>query len=478
MAVTPASPPLSHAPPSLGSAVPGGVLRRYGHDLGRLQRWLDALGVAALLPLMSGLTQGPWRSQEQALALGTAMGIALLAPKLGLYDSFRNGSHWSLLRRVFTLWLALVGLVSLALFVLKQGSTMSRELLLLWFGAAGVYLGASHVVSRRILRQLRVHGRNSRCDGYVGSANGYRRLAEEFEQASWLGHGVMPSVVWPEQLQPGARELELLTQRCSEGIPDQWLVEDPGDADLLEAILERLQDQPAPVLLLPRWLSGKRFQPRYCQLGGVEALELWGSSDSHTPLGLKIKRSFDWLAASFILLWWSPLLLAIAVAVKLDSPGPVLFRQRRYGLNGQTFQCLKFRTMRVQEDGPLVVQAQRHDPRITRVGAWLRRWNLDELPQLVNVWRGEMSLVGPRPHAAAHNELYRKQVPGYMRRHGLRPGLTGWAQVLGLRGETETLEKMAARVEADLDYIAHWSLLLDLKIFLLTFLRWRGTNAY
>ena len=134
--------------------------------------------------------------------------------------------------------------------------------------------------------------------------------------------------------------------------------------------------------------------------------------------------------------------------------------------------------MNTQENGSKVVQAKRNDPRVTRVGAVLRSWNLDELPQLVNIWRGEMSLIGPRPHAEAHNEYYRNKVTGYMRRHGLKPGLTGWAQVLGLRGETETVDMMAARVKADIEYIQNWSLLLDVKIFFLTFIRWKQGNAY
>ena len=134
--------------------------------------------------------------------------------------------------------------------------------------------------------------------------------------------------------------------------------------------------------------------------------------------------------------------------------------------------------MTTLENDDRVVQATRNDPRVTRVGAILRRWNLDELPQLVNIWRGEMSLVGPRPHAAAHNDYYRSRIKSYMRRHSLKPGLTGWAQVLGLRGETETIEKMEARVDADIEYIQNWSLKLDVKIFLLTFARWRNKNAY
>jgi putative colanic acid biosysnthesis UDP-glucose lipid carrier transferase len=469
----------AQAPSHLAGLVPGGVLRRYGQDLAQIQRWVDMLGVSLLLWAVSGCTAAPWGRLEQTIALIAALMVALVAPRLGLYESFRASSHWSLMRRLSLLWLVLVGGVSLGLFLFKVGALVSREQLLLWFSAVGVYLAISHLVSRQLLRLMRVHGRNSRCDGYIGSREGLQRLHEEMESAVWLGHTVRAVLCWPQGLLPEEQQLSALRQQIRSGpLPDQWLVEEPPNSQLLNHLLECLQDQPAPVLLLPHWLQHTGCQPRFCQLGRLPALELWGGSEAATPLQLNIKYLFDKLASAFILLWWSPLLLTITLAVKLDSPGPVLFRQRRYGLNGQPFDCLKFRTMFTQDNGAVVVQARRHDPRVTRVGAFLRRWNLDELPQLINVWRGEMSLVGPRPHAEAHNELYRTKVAGYMRRHGLRPGLTGWAQVLGLRGETDTLEKMQARVQADLDYIENWSLWLDLKIFLLTFLRWRSCNAY
>jgi putative colanic acid biosynthesis UDP-glucose lipid carrier transferase len=173
-----------------------------------------------------------------------------------------------------------------------------------------------------------------------------------------------------------------------------------------------------------------------------------------------------------------PVLITIGILIKIESQGPALFRQRRYGINGAAFNCLKFRTMTVLENGNNVDQATRNDPRVTSLGRILRRWSVDELPQLINVWRGEMSMVGPRPHAEAHNEFYRNKVRGYMRRHSLKPGITGWAQVLGLRGATETIAAMDTRVKADLHYINNWNLILDLEILLLTLIRFRSPNAY
>jgi putative colanic acid biosynthesis UDP-glucose lipid carrier transferase len=161
-------------------------------------------------------------------------------------------------------------------------------------------------------------------------------------------------------------------------------------------------------------------------------------------------------------------MLAIALAIKLTSRGPVFFRQRRFGLNGKPIRVLKFRSMTVCEDGAQVVQATKNDARITRLGAFLRRSSLDELPQFLQVLTGEMSIVGPRPHAVAHNETYRALIKGYMLRHKVRPGITGWAQVNGYRGETDTLDKMENRIKYDLEYITEWHLGMDLRIILLT----------
>ena len=181
-----------------------------------------------------------------------------------------------------------------------------------------------------------------------------------------------------------------------------------------------------------------------------------------------VKRISDVVLASIILVLISPLLLAIAIGVKLSSPGPVVFRQKRNGLDGSEITVYKFRSMTTQDNDSVVVQARKDDVRITPFGAFLRRTSLDELPQFFNVLQGRMSIVGPRPHAVAHNEQYRELIKAYMVRHKVKPGITGWAQVNGLRGETETIDKMKARVEYDLEYLRNWSLGLDLQIIVRT----------
>jgi putative colanic acid biosynthesis UDP-glucose lipid carrier transferase len=223
-----------------------------------------------------------------------------------------------------------------------------------------------------------------------------------------------------------------------------------------------LHDTTASVYFTPDIFMFDLIQGRMDTIGGIPVLAV-----CETPfcgMNAIIKRASDIVLASVILTLIAPILAAIAIAVKYTSPGPVLFRQRRYGLDGREIVVYKFRSMTVTEDGPVVRQATKNDNRVTPLGAFLRRTSLDELPQFINVLQGRMSIVGPRPHAVAHNEMYRKLVKSYMVRHKVRPGITGWAQVNGLRGETDTVEKMKARIEYDLDYLRHWSLRLDLRI--------------
>lgn len=231
-------------------------------------------------------------------------------------------------------------------------------------------------------------------------------------------------------------------------------------------LLDGLRDTTASIYFVPDQFVTELIQCRTSSVVDIPVVAV-----CETPFvgvnGLT-KRLSDIVISASALIVLSPLFAIIALLVKASSPGPVLFKQRRYGLDGELIHVYKFRSMRVAEDGAHIRQARRNDERVTRIGALLRRTSLDELPQLVNVLQGRMSLVGPRPHAVAHNELYRKLIKGYMVRHKVRPGITGWAQVNGLRGETDTVDKMAARIRYDLDYLRNWSLRLDLHILFKT----------
>ncbi|HLW25452.1 MAG TPA: undecaprenyl-phosphate glucose phosphotransferase [Steroidobacteraceae bacterium] len=242
-------------------------------------------------------------------------------------------------------------------------------------------------------------------------------------------------------------------------------------------LLDDLRDTTASIYYVPDIFVFDLIQARSGEIFGIPVVAM-----CETPFyGYRgvAKRITDISLSLIILLLLLPLLALIAILVKVSSPGPIIFKQRRYGLDGQEIAIYKFRTMRVTEDGPRIRQASRGDDRITRIGALLRRTSLDELPQLINVLQGRMSLVGPRPHAIAHNEEYRKLIKGYMVRHKVLPGITGLAQVNGFRGETAQLEEMEARVNYDLDYLRHWTPMLDIKIILLTVVRiFRDDKAY
>jgi putative colanic acid biosysnthesis UDP-glucose lipid carrier transferase len=239
----------------------------------------------------------------------------------------------------------------------------------------------------------------------------------------------------------------------------------------IQLLLEQLQDTTACVYLVPNLPSLDLpsldlRQTKTYGINGVPVLALWEIPFSSLQSALKRMLDIALAGPAFILLL--PIMLSIALGVRLTSPGPALFKQLRHGFNGEKFWIYKFRSMRVMENGKKVIQAQRNDSRVTPFGAFLRRTSLDELPQIINVLQGRMSLVGPRPHALAHNQYYRKQIGGYMLRHKVKPGITGWAQVNGLRGETDSLDKMKLRVDYDLYYLKNWSLGLDLLIILRT----------
>lgn len=245
----------------------------------------------------------------------------------------------------------------------------------------------------------------------------------------------------------------------------------------IQELIRELRDTTASVYFVPNIFAFDLVRPRCIEINGMPAFSIC-DSPMHDVSSVA-KRLFDLvLAGSLLLLTW-PVLLAVAVAIKQSSPGPVLFKQRRYGLNGEEILVYKFRSMTVCEDGSNVMQATRDDIRVTPLGGFLRRTSLDELPQIFNVLEGKMSFVGPRPHAVAHNEAYRKLINGYMLRHKVRPGITGLAQVNGLRGETATVDKMQRRVQFDIDYMRHWSLWLDIKILARTaYTLIRDKNAY
>jgi undecaprenyl-phosphate galactose phosphotransferase/putative colanic acid biosynthesis UDP-glucose lipid carrier transferase len=252
----------------------------------------------------------------------------------------------------------------------------------------------------------------------------------------------------------------------------QW-----SDSVRYHAVRERLRVLPLPAFLLPDQSARSILAQPMVEMGSGFAVEF-----QRAPLGfleLAVKRTVDVVLATILLIFLSPLLAMVSILIKVTSAGPVIFRQHRRGFNGHTFTIYKFRTMKVLENGSKIDQARRNDERVTNLGRVLRSTSIDELPQLVNVLRGEMSLVGPRPHALAHDDEYSALIANYAFRHNVKPGITGWAQVNGLRGETRTLDLMERRVDLDLWYINNWSIWIDVLILFRTcILVPRSLNAY
>lgn len=280
----------------------------------------------------------------------------------------------------------------------------------------------------------------------------------------------------PAEGEAGA--LDALPDILKASMVDDVIVALPwNDQPRMEACLQRLRELPVDVHLFPDNHSPFLASQGVSVLGKVAMVRLGARPLS--PFARFVKGAEDRIIGGFVLILAAPIMAVVAIAIKLDSPGPVLFRQKRYGYNNEIFTCFKFRSMRVDAEKQPLRQATRNDPRITRVGGFLRRTSLDELPQILNVMNGTMSLVGPRPHAVEHQTYYQQLVDEYRCRHRMKPGITGWAQIHGFRGETQTLELMRQRVQYDLEYIENWSLALDLRILISTpFACMRGTNAY
>lgn len=260
-------------------------------------------------------------------------------------------------------------------------------------------------------------------------------------------------------------------------IEEVVLFVDPERMSNVRWLARRLRVLPLPVTLVPFGTLAQLFQRSRADIGDTVGIELQRAALS--PTEQAVKRAVDVVFSAVALIGLSPVLLAAAIAIRLDSSGPALFRQTRHGFNGRPFRIYKFRTMIVMENGEIVPQAQKSDKRVTRVGRWLRRFSIDELPQLVNVFIGDMSMVGPRPHASAHDRYFTSTIEKYAFRHHVKSGITGWAQVSGARGETDTLDKMRRRVELDLWYINNWSVWLDFSIMIRTvFVVFSGKDAH
>jgi putative colanic acid biosynthesis UDP-glucose lipid carrier transferase len=347
-------------------------------------------------------------------------------------------------------------------FLLKVSADYSRGWLLTWAALTSILVPASRPLSARLLEWLAATGYTARRLAIVGSAGAAHQLGARLSRTA----GVRVAGVFSDRDEENARPTlsDLIAAGQRNQIDEVVVALSEAPSAATERLVDELSVLPVDVWLCPAGFNLPVFSTD--RLGTLSLLQV--KPKPIRDWGYLLKLALDYVAGSVCLVLLAPVMLVIAAAIRIESKGPALFRQRRHGYNHDVIDVYKFRTMHVTENGERIVQARRNDPRVTRLGRFLRRTSLDELPQLFNVLRGEMSLVGPRPHAVAHNQYYGDLLERYANRHCVKPGMTGWAQVNGFRGPTEEPEKMRKRVEHDLYYIENWSIGLDLKILALT----------
>lgn len=461
-----------------------GMIHQYGFGLSIIHRTLDALIIFLALFLCAKAYGVTISSHYQLAGFVAISGFLFFAEWHALYSSWRVDSVKDEIWRIISIW-SLTFFVLLALaFISKSSIQFSRVTIIVWGLTTPVALVLERMILRYSLRRIRKVGKNSRTVAIAGGGKVGARLEEIIDNSPWMGlriHGIYgdETVVSDSNMtKRTCQKIEMLLQAVHDREVDCVYITYPmQQEEKIRHLVECLSDSTASVHVVPDVFVSDLFKARWSRLGEVPLVSVYESPIY--GISVLLKRLEDIILGSLILLMISPLMILIALAVKLTSSGPIIFKQRRYGLNGQIIEVWKFRSMSVTEDGGHVPQAQRNDPRITPLGSFLRKTSLDELPQFINVLQGRMSIVGPRPHAVAHNEQYRKLIHGYMLRHKVKPGITGWAQVNGWRGETETVDKMEMRVQFDLEYINNWSVWLDIKIIAMTiFGGMRGKNAY
>ncbi len=463
--------------------LPAGVLRRYRLWFEIPQRLADVFVVYLTLRVICYWNDVDFGLHYQIAALFSMLLVWIVMGISNAYRHWRGVGFQTEVKVLVGSWLGIVFiLLSLAWFF-KITEDYSRLVIGYWFVTALIGIVFLHFLTRLLLYFLRQVGRNVKAAVVVGSGKSAQQLIERIHDAPWLG--IRLEAIFDDNTDH--------SDVC--GIPFAGVISDVGDyvkdkqieyvylalpmsrVDEMVSVSEQLQDATASLFIVPDIAVFELLRVRMQDVNGLPVLVLT-ESPFFGPFGA-LKRFEDIVLASMILLLVAPLMVLIALGVKLTSRGPVIFVQKRYGLDGNEILIWKFRSMKESHEGDNVKQAVKGDSRVTAFGAFIRKNSLDELPQLINVLQGRMSLVGPRPHAVSHNEQYRKLIKGYMWRHKVKPGITGWAQVNGWRGATETLDKMEKRVEHDIEYLRSWTLFLDIKIIVMTVFKAIGDrNAY
>ncbi len=415
-----------------------------------------------------------WNNSESFIAALAVLLFVIFAEAHEIYYLWKGYSTTGLLVRILIAWCFSGVLLIIFLLMFFDLQSIHATGFAVWLFLTPATIVCFHAGRRKLLAQLRRKSKVLRRIAIIGANDLAGRLTKSFDSMPWFGYrlvGVYDDRYQLRQENTAAEssikrtensDLEKLYQDARDGKMDIVFITLPLRAEIrTKAIVEKLSDTTVSAYIVPDVFNFDLLHSRLTCFQGIPALSIY---DSPLVDYGWLKRLEDIVLSSGLLVLFSLPMLLIALGIKLTSKGPVFFKQTRYGMGGEKIKVWKFRSMTVMEDGAKVDQTQRHDPRVTPFGGFLRRTSLDELPQLFNVLSGSMSLVGPRPHAVSHNEHYRGLIKGYMLRHKVKPGITGLAQVSGFRGETETVDKMAGRVTCDLQYISNWSLFLDLKI--------------
>lgn len=471
-----------------------GKIRRYDSKINAISRLADSSIILLTFFAAIDLFNIEWQAIHVWLMLFAIMLFNFFAESQDAYRSWRGTYLREEIQVILFAWVTSIFILILIDILLLKQQIYSQPFIALWIILTPIELISWHAIVRMLLGYMRSKGLNTRKVAILGATSIGRRLELAFKGMDWSGfrfvgyyddRDVQPvesdkldGPVRKEQNLDVVGNFEQLVADCKTGKIDTVYITLALSAEhRVKHMTEMLADTTASVYFVPDLYLFNLLNSRWVDYQGITAISIFETPFS--DVNSLIKRFEDIVLSTFILSLIAVPMLFIAAGVKFTSKGPVFFKQLRYGMSGEQIRVWKFRSMTVMDNGAKISQATKNDVRITKFGAFLRRTSLDELPQFFNSLSGEMSIVGPRPHAVAHNEEYRTQIPGYMLRHKVKPGITGLAQINGFRGETDTLDKMEGRVHYDLQYIQTWSLFLDLKIIFLTvFKGFKHKNAY
>lgn len=464
-----------------------GKIRHYDSKINAISRLIDSAIILVTFLALMDLFAIEWQPKHVWSLLFAIILFHFFAESQDAYRSWRGTYLREEVTAVLFSWgTSIAVLVAVELIVINE-QTYAAPFLIIWFIATPIELISWHAIVRMVLGIMRSKGLNTRRVAIVGATELGYRLEKSFDEMEWTGYR-FAGFYDDRKPAPNRRlqddkanvngSIDELIADCRSGKIDVVFITLSLAAEArIRQMTEKLADTTASVYLVPDLFTFNLLNSRWVDYQGITAISIY-----ETPfagIDSAIKRIEDIVLSFLILCLIAIPMLFIALGIKATSKGPVFFKQTRYGMDGEKIKVWKFRTMTVAEDGDKVVQAKKDDQRVTHFGKILRRTSLDELPQFFNSLGGSMSIVGPRPHAVAHNEEYRAKIQGYMLRHKVKPGITGLAQINGFRGETDTLDKMEGRIKYDLQYIQTWTLLLDLKIILLTITRgFVGKDVY